>query len=316
MAGIRRAIRLAYNDMNPPRGRGKFMPKPYGSGEDRAVTVVTASHQATMIHRKGDETMTFETILLDIDESGVARLTLNRPETHNAMNARMLDEIPEAVSRIADDDRVRVVVLSGAGATFCAGGDLRWMADSLHLPPEKRLAESRRIAILLGALDGLDRPVIGRINGPAFGGGVGLMAVCDVVIAVADARFALTEVRLGLLPANIGPYVITRLGAANARHICLNARPFDAEEGRRLGLISQVVAPDALDEAVAREIALVLKCGPRAVAATKALIAHIDRHGAAESIDYAMAQLAEIWDGAESAEGIAAFLEKRKPSWA
>ncbi len=259
--------------------------------------------------------MAFETILLEIDDRGVATLTLNRPEAHNAMDETLMAEVPDAVAQIEAESRVRAVVLTGAGESFCAGGDLRWMKRMLTLPVDERLAGSRKIATILGALNGLSRPVIGRINGQAYGGGVGLVSVCDIVIAAREAKFGLTEVKLGLIPANIGPYVVTRLGEANARRVMLNARLFGAEEARALGLVSQVVDAAELDAAVEREIGLILKCGPEAVAATKQLIAHIDRHGAADSIDHAMAELARIWEGAESQEGIAAFLERRAPGW-
>jgi len=260
--------------------------------------------------------MTFETILLETDARGVATLTLNRPEAHNAMSERLMAEVPEAVRRIAADSDIRAVILTGAGDSFCAGGDLKWMKSVLSLPIEERLAGSRRIADILGALNGLPCPLIGRINGPAYGGGVGLMSVCDIVIAARGARFGLTEVKLGLIPANIGPYVVTRMGAAKARQVMLNARLFDADEAKALGLVGRVVDADALDGAVEEEIGFVLGCGPEAVAATKNLIAHIDRNGAAASIDHAMAELARIWEGAESREGITAFLERRAPSWA
>lgn len=259
--------------------------------------------------------MGFETILLDIDDRGVARLTLNRPQAHNAMSARLMQEVPAAVQRVSADKTVRAVVLTGAGESFCAGGDLKWMQEVRQLAADKRLAESRRVANILGALDSLSVPLIGRVNGPAYGGGVGLMSVCDVVVAVADACFSLSEVKLGLIPANIGPYVVKRLGEANARRVMLNAMRFDAAEAQRLGLVSRVVAADALDAAVAEEIDFILACGPEAVAATKRLIAYIDRHGPEASIDHAMAELARIWEGDESREGIAAFFDRRPPTW-
>jgi len=152
--------------------------------------------------------------------------------------------------------------------------------------------------------------------GPAYGGGVGLVAVCDVAIAARGARFGLTEVRLGLLPANIGPYVVARLGPAKAREILFNGKLFAAEEAERLGLVSRAVDAAELDAAVEREAGYFLQCGPQAVARTKALVRHIARHGPSESIDYAIAGLADAWEGDESKEGIAAFFAKRKPRWA
>jgi methylglutaconyl-CoA hydratase len=260
--------------------------------------------------------MAYETLTVARDARGIARLTLNRPEVHNALGGRLLDELPAAARELDVDPEVRVVVLTGAGESFCAGGDLRWMQEMSKLDRAARIAASGKIAILLGALDRLSKPLVGRINGQAYGGGVGLIAVCDVAIAARGSRFGLTEVRLGLIPANIGPYVVKKLGEAKAREVFFNGKLFDAEEALRLGLVSKVVEPAALDQAVEGEAALFLKCGPRAVAESKALIHHIVRHGAAASVDHAIERLADAWEGEESKEGIAAYFAKRKPDWA
>lgn len=259
--------------------------------------------------------MVYETLLIEHDARGVARLTLNRPEAHNAMSAAMLEELPAATAALERDESVRVVVLSGAGESFCAGGDLRWMQEVSKLDRAGRLASSGKIAALLAALDGLSKPLVGRINGQAYAGGIGLVAVCDVAIAARGARFGLTEARLGLVPANIGPYVLRRLGEARTREVFFTAKLFDADEACRIGLLSQVVEPAELDAAVEREVGFFLKCGPRAVAQSKALVRHMARHGAWTSIDYARERLADAWEGAESREGIAAFFAKRKPNW-
>lgn len=260
--------------------------------------------------------MVYETLTIERDARGVARLALNRPEVHNALGGRMLDELPAAARELDADAGVRVVVLTGTGESFCAGGDLRWMQEASKLDRAGRIAASAKIAALLGALDRLAKPLVGRINGQAYGGGVGLIAVCDVAIATRDARFGLTEVRLGLLPANVGPYVVKKLGEAKAREVFFNGKLFDAAEALRLGLVSRVVEPAALDHAVEREVAHFLKCGPRAVAESKALIHHIVAHGADASIDHAMERLADAWEREESREGIEAFFAKRKPGWA
>lgn len=259
--------------------------------------------------------MPFETIRVQTDRRGVATVTLDRPAAHNAMSTGMMTEVPEAIAGLEEDASVRAIVLTGAGKSFCAGGDLKWMRSVLSLPTEERLENSRRIANMLGALAALSKPLIGRINGPAYGGGVGLVSVCDVAIASDAAKFGLTEVRLGLIPANIAPYVVARMGGTNAREVFFNGRIFDAEEAQRLQLVNRVVPAGDLDAAIEEEVTPVLACGPEAVAATKRLVAHIGRHGSAASIDYAMAQLAEIWKGDEAREGIMAFLEKRPPAW-
>ncbi len=172
--------------------------------------------------------MTYETLAIERDARGVARLTLNRPEAHNALGGPMLEELPAAARELDADSEVRVVVLTGAGESFCAGGDLRWMQEASRLDRAGRIASSGKIAAMLRALDRLSKPLVGRINGQAYGGGVGLVAVCDVAIAARDARFGLTEVRLGLLPANVGPYVVKKLGEAKAREIFFNGKLFDA----------------------------------------------------------------------------------------
>jgi len=259
--------------------------------------------------------MTYRTIDVAVDARGVARLTLNRPEAHNAFSTEMMEEIAAAAGRLDRDPAARVVVLTGAGESFCAGGDLKWMETVLDLAPEARVAASRKIADLLAALDRLSKPLIARVNGQAYGGGVGLISVADIAVAAEDARFGLTEVRLGLIPANIGPYVVKRLGEARAREVMLGGRRFGVEEALRIGLIARAVPADGLDAAVEEEIAGFLASAPQAIADTKRLVAHIARHGAEASIDHAMARLAETWAGEEAREGITAFLERRKPAW-
>jgi methylglutaconyl-CoA hydratase len=176
-----------------------------------------------------------ETIEITVDERGVARLTLNRPDKHNAMNAAMIAELTEAAGRLGRDPAVRVVVLTGAGASFSAGGDLGWMRAQMEADAATRAREARRLAEMLGALDAMPKPLIGRVQGQAFGGGVGLISVCDVAIGVESAKLGLTEVRLGLIPATIGPYVIARMGAARARAVFFSGRVFGGGGGRGAG---------------------------------------------------------------------------------
>ena len=259
--------------------------------------------------------MTFETIRLEIDEVGVARLTLNRPEIHNAMNEQLQSELLEATRRLDAEGSVRAVVLTGAGESFCAGADLNWMRSIVGRSRAERVAGSREVAELMMSLNALSKPLIGRINGPAYGGGVGLVSVCDIAIGASSAKFALTEVRLGLPPANISPYVVARMGVRAARRAFLNAHVMSAAEAVKLGLLDEVVAPAELDAAVEDEVGDVLKCAPGAVAATKRLIQHVAYRDFADSIVYTADRLADAWETEEGREGIAAFLEKRKPSW-
>ena len=186
---------------------------------------------------------TFETLTLETDTHGVATLTLNLPDRHNALAPAMIADLHAAADALGAEDAVRVVVLTGAGKSFCAGGDLGWMRDQFQATRESRMAEARKLAQMLGALNELPKPLIGRINGQAYGGGMGLLAVCDVAIAVEGARFGFTEARLGLVPATIGPYVLARMGEGMARRVFMSARLFDADEARVLGLVARVVPP-------------------------------------------------------------------------
>ncbi|WP_333827804.1 crotonase/enoyl-CoA hydratase family protein [Pararhodobacter sp.] len=259
--------------------------------------------------------MSYETILIERDARGVARLVLNRPDKHNAMNAGMIAELSAAAAELAADDTVRVVVLTGAGDSFCAGGDLGWMQAQMVADAPTRSAEAGRLAAALGALNTLPKPLIGRVQGQAFGGGIGLMAVCDVAVGVQGAKFGLTETRLGLIPATIGPYVLARMGEAMARRVFMSARVFDADEAVTLGLLAKAVAPDALDAAVEAEVKPYLACAPGAVAAAKALTLHLGAAPAPEDIAHSIRALVTRWEGDEAAEGIAAFFAKRKPGW-
>ena len=252
---------------------------------------------------------------LVVDGRGVATLTLARADKHNALSQAMIDALTQAAARIAADRRIRVVVLAAAGPTFCAGGDLGWMRDQMAADRAARRAAATSLAQMLGALDSLPQPLIGRIQGNAFGGGVGLACVCDVAIGVQTAKFGLTETRLGLIPATIGPYVLARIGAAKARRVFMSARVFGADEAVTLDVLARAVAADALDDAIAAEVAPYLSCGPEAVAAAKAYARSlgpvIDAAVIARSVDALIA----CWDGAEAAEGIAAFFDKRAPDW-
>ena len=256
-----------------------------------------------------------QTLDLEVDARGVAWLRLNRPEVHNAMDAAMIAELTEVAERLGRDPAVRVVVLTGTGRSFCAGGDLGWMRAQMAADAETRAREARALAGMLGALDRMPKPLIGRVQGQAFGGGVGLMSVCDVAVGVDSAKFGLTEVRLGLIPATIGPYVVARMGAACAREVFFSGRVFDAEEAVRLGLLARAVPAERLDAAVAAEIAPYLRAAPGAVAAGKRLVADLAAPVDDARIAMTIAALVARWESAESAEGIAAFFEKRPASW-
>lgn len=259
--------------------------------------------------------MSYETILIERDDRGVARLVLNRVEKHNAMSARMIVELREAAAELAADDTVRVVVLTGAGASFCAGGDLAWMQAQMAADAATRGAEAGKLADMLGALNRLPKPLIGRVQGQAFGGGMGLISVCDVAVGVRGAKFGFTEARLGLIPATIGPYVLARMGEAMARRVFMSARLFDAEEAVRLGLLARAVDSADLDAAIEAEVLPYLSCAPGAVASAKALAQRLGGRIGASDVDHSIGQLVERWESDEAREGIAAFFDRRKPGW-
>lgn len=256
-----------------------------------------------------------EAIAIDTDARGIATITLNQPERHNALSPAMIGELTIAADILARDETVRAVVLTGAGQSFCAGGDLAWMKQQMAADRTTRMAEARKLALMLNALNELPKPLIGRINGNAFGGGIGMMSVCDVAISAQGAKFGLTEVRLGLIPATISPYVLARMGEGKARRVFFSARLFDAEEARDLDLLARVVAADQLDAAIEAEVKPYLSAAPGAVAASKALARSLGPRIDAAVIDDTIRRLADTWEQPESAEGIGAFFEKRKAAW-
>ena len=254
-------------------------------------------------------------IRVDTDARGVATLTLAREDKHNALSAQMMTELEEAARALASDRSVRVVVLAAEGRTFCAGGDLAWMRAQFDMDADTRRVESRRIATVLGALYDLPQPLIGRVQGNALGGGVGLVSVCDVAIGVAGTKLGFTETRLGLIPANIGPYVLARMGATRAAEVFMSARVFDADEAVRLNLLSRTVDPEGLDAAIEAELLPYLSCAPGAVAEAKALMRDLSGRVVPEQVDMAIDALARRWQSDEAREGVGAFFDKRAPSW-
>jgi len=257
----------------------------------------------------------YQTIDIELDGRGVATLTLDREAKHNALSAQMIEELTLAAERLGADDAVRVVILTGAGKSFCAGGDLRWMQDQMAADAQTRFVEAKKLAMMLNALNELPKPLVGRVQGQAFGGGVGMACVCDVAIGVDGARFGLTETRLGLIPATIGPYVLARLGEAMARRVFMSARIFGADEAVTLGLLAKAVAAEDLDEAVEAEVKPYLTCAPGAVAEAKRFTRRLGMAITEQIIDETIAGLVARWENPEAQEGIGAFFDKRKPAW-
>lgn len=257
----------------------------------------------------------FEAIRAEIDARGVATLTLARPEVRNAMNGQMYDEARAVLRDWSADPAVRLLVLTNLGETFCAGGDLKYQQSQAGRPREERIAEAQKLALWLRELDSFRGLVIGKINGAAYAGGIGLVSTCDIAIGRTDATFAVTEARIGMLPGMISPYVVKRIGEANARRLFLNARPFSGTEAAGFGLLTAAVAPEDLDAAVEQEIDLALRCAPKAMAEIKKLIRYVDRHGLDDNFIYTVDRVADMWDWDDAAEGQKSFFEKRLPRW-
>jgi methylglutaconyl-CoA hydratase len=254
--------------------------------------------------------------LAELTRTGpVATLTLRRPELHNAFNAELIAAIQGACADVAADHDLRVLVLQGAGPSFCAGADLSWMRASLDFSHAENLEDAGRLDAMLAALNELPQAVVGRVHGAALGGGVGLVACCDLVVAADDAVFGFTEARLGLLPAVIARYVVAKIGPGHARALFTSARRFTAGHAQTIGLAHEVAPADQLDAAVDRAVADLLRCGPQAIAGAKALIAAVTGLPAEEARAYAIAAIAAARTSPEGQEGLRAFLEKRTARW-
>jgi methylglutaconyl-CoA hydratase len=253
---------------------------------------------------------------LEIKRDGaVARVWLDRPEQHNALSAELLGSIAENFHTLAHDPAVRVVVLAGRGPSFCAGADIGVMKASANASFEENLADAKRLAGLFAAIADFPKPVVARVHGNVLGGGVGLVCACDIVVASDDARFGLTEVRLGILPAIISPYVIRRLGDARARELMLTGERFDAAAALRLRLAHHVVPAIELDAKVEERIQALLAGAPHAQMRIKMLLELWGEVGWEEYRAALPRTLAEVRSGDEAREGFAAFFEKRKPGW-
>jgi methylglutaconyl-CoA hydratase len=252
---------------------------------------------------------------IERDGRGVATVALARPEKHNAMDAEMIAGLTEAFEELGADDAVRVIVLTGRGRSFCAGGDLGWMREQMAADATARAAAARTLARMLGTVDACPKPVIGAAQGNALGGGVGLLAVCDVALAADHAKLGLTETKLGMIPATIGPYVIARMGQGMARRVFMSSRLFDAAEGVRLGLLADAVPAGELAARVEAEVLPYLSVAPGAVAESKALARTLGGAPDERQVEDSIATLVRRWETEEAREGISAFLEKRPAPW-
>lgn len=255
-------------------------------------------------------------VLATISPAGVVYLTLNRPEVHNAFDHHVIDELLSLFSEIAEDEQVKVCVLQAAGKSFSAGADFHWMKSMAQLDKEQNRQDSERLAAMMKALDTLPVPTIAKVQGAAYGGALGLIACCDMAIASEQATFCTSEVKIGLIPAVISPYILRALGHRAARRYMISAELISGQQALDLGLIHQLTAPETLDQAVEVMIQKLLNNGPRAMSACKQLIEHIYNHPINDHVlHFTSDQIATIRVSKEGQEGLAAFLEKRSPNW-
>ena len=253
---------------------------------------------------------------LQVETTGhVVKVTLNRPEVRNAFNEALIAELTTWAESVTATGPARVAVLSGAGTMFCAGADLTWMSKMVGYTRDENIRDARAMARMFEALDRLPIPLIGRIHGAALGGGAGLAAVCDIVVAAEDAAFAFTEVKLGILPAVISPFVLAKIGRSAARELFLTAARFSAARAKEIGLVHVVGEAQDLDRLVAKYVNDLRTSAPEAVAAAKKLIAEVATRTATSATEYTIDAIADRRVSPEGQEGMSAFLAKRPPSW-
>ncbi len=260
--------------------------------------------------------MEYETLIVEINSCGVATLTLNRPEKHHALNATMIREMTAVFKIFKSDHDIRVIVLTSTGTNFCSGGDLGWMRDQATADRAGKIREAKNLADMLMMIHQMPKPVIAKVQGNAYGGGVGLMVVADIVIATEGAQFALTETRLGLIPATIGPFVIQKLGGGVARSILITGSIMDTARAERLGLVSiRANGKEELNTLTEKEVGFALDAAPKAMARAKKL----NLKWSSRFLEYqsrtAIEALADCWETNETKEGIKAFFEKRPAPW-
>ncbi|MFC2129964.1 enoyl-CoA hydratase/isomerase family protein [Bacteroidota bacterium] len=258
----------------------------------------------------------YRTIIVDFQDR-IAKVTLNRPEVHNAFNSDLINDLYDAFDKLKDEEDLRVIIITGNGKSFCAGADLNWMKSVVNYSYEQNLEESLKLAKLMYLIFTHPKPVIARINGSAIGGGVGLMSVCDILIAEENAMFGLSEVRLGLVPAAISPFVMSRIGESWARELFITGERITAKRACELKLVNYAVPADELDRIVDDKVQLILNNGPEAVRVVKEMIFNVGHKiDISEVHNYTAELIAKLRMSEEAQEGMNAFLKKRKPKWA
>ena len=248
-------------------------------------------------------------------EKDIVTVYLNRPEVHNAMNEQLMKDLTNCFNKLGKEDSTRVIVLTGKGKSFCAGADLNWMKSMVKYSKDENIKDSRLLVSLYDSIYYCPKPVIGRINGHAFGGGLGLFAVCDIAIAVPDCKFAFSEVKLGIIPAVISTYIVRRIGLSNMRRLFITGERFNSDYAKDIGLVDYVLSEDEIDKKIDNYVELVRSSGPIAIKEVKKLIDSYEKKDVESYKEHTVKKISELRISNEGQEGINAFLEKRKSRW-
>jgi methylglutaconyl-CoA hydratase len=266
-----------------------------------------------MVRKTGGCTMSSDYDFITMDGKDVFTITLNRPEIHNPFDEKMIAELTDCFSHINPD--ARAVIITGAGKSFCAGADLNWMKRMGQYSHDQNLADAEKLSVMFKSLEAIPIPTVAKVNGSAFGGGAGLVCACDIAIASEEAKFGFSEVRLGLLPGVISPYVLDRIGSKKAAMLFMTGERLKAKDARMLGLVDIVVAPEELDKIIEETVSMILSGGPEAVKACKRLARTGAKMPREEFRKFCISEIANARASPEGKEGVGAFLEKREPSW-
>lgn len=258
--------------------------------------------------------MKYETIKIK-KEGKIAKVFLNRPELHNAMNEKLMKELTNCFKDLSQNENIRVIVLTGEGKSFCAGADLNWMKKMVNYSKEENIEDSKLLTELYESIYNCSKPVIAHVNGHAFGGGIGLFAACDIVIAVEGCKFAFSEVKLGIIPAVISTYVGRRISISTMKRLFLTGERFDSEYAKEIGLVDYVVAKEDVNSEIKRYAEMLFSSGPNAIKEVKILLDKYEKTGIEEYKKFTIEKISELRVSEEGQEGINAFLEKRKTSW-
>ena len=256
-----------------------------------------------------------KTVILNKNINGISEIILNQPQRHNALSPLMIEELEVIFDDLTKDQNTKVLIISSTGKSFCAGGDLDWMKEQIFSDRKTRIKEATKLAHLLNKMFDFPKPLIAKVEGNAFGGGVGIISVCDIAIASENVKMALTEVKLGLIPATISPYVISKVGANNSVDLFISAQMFSPQKAKSMGLIKSVVKEEDINREIQKEVNPFLVNAPKAVSASKKLVRDLSTKIDQKTIKFTVEALADVWENPEAIEGINAFFEKRKPNW-